>query len=277
MTILDRSGSRIVSIDFIDDPNRGDNYTESGELCSMAPKNGTTTCHRYGTASVASNGKSVTLALTVVRSDEDGVDAVQDALNRVEAYPFEIDLLLADRGFSNGGGIRQSLLVFSKQEMIRIMKIEQTQPRLERIDRTVMILDAPGRLMTAWAFRRKVITALATYQWCGPSRGVDNCKVRINCTLARLGDRRNGDQVMWSHVMQLFLPKALAGADDTEYKDQHDSERYAQLRDNADIPDNVGYQTKQAIPGDRVDRVCPGNLWITRAYLDQFRAMIIRT
>ena len=108
MTILDRSGSRIVSIDFIDNPYHGDHYADEGELCSMAPKDGTTTCHRYCTAYVVSNGKPVTLAMTYVRNDEDEADAVERVLARVENYPFEIDLLLADSGFFNERVIRRS-------------------------------------------------------------------------------------------------------------------------------------------------------------------------
>jgi len=54
----------------------------------MAPKDGTTTCHRYCTAYVVSNGKPVTLAMTYVRSDEDEADAVERVLARVENYPF---------------------------------------------------------------------------------------------------------------------------------------------------------------------------------------------
>ena len=108
MTILDPDRSRIVSIDFIDNPYHGDHHDDKGELCSMAPKDGTTTCHRYCTAYVVSNGKPVTLAMTYVRSDEDEADAVERVLDRVEAYPFEIDLLLADRGFYNERIIRRA-------------------------------------------------------------------------------------------------------------------------------------------------------------------------
>jgi len=108
MTILDPNRSRIVSIDFIDNPYHGEHYADDGELCSMAPKDGTTTCHRYCTAYVVSNGKPVTLAMTYVRSDEDEADAVERVLARVENYPFEIDLLLADRGFYNERVIRRA-------------------------------------------------------------------------------------------------------------------------------------------------------------------------
>jgi len=93
MTIFDPDRSRTVSIDFIDNPYHGEHHAEKGELCSMAPKDGTTTCHRYCTAYVVSNGKPVTLAMTYVRSDEDEADAVERVLARVEKnYPFEIDL-----------------------------------------------------------------------------------------------------------------------------------------------------------------------------------------
>jgi hypothetical protein len=74
----------------------------------MAPKDGTTTCHRYWTVYVVSNGKPVTLAMTDVRNDETEADAVERVLARVENYPVEIELLLADSGFFNERVIRRS-------------------------------------------------------------------------------------------------------------------------------------------------------------------------
>jgi len=108
LTILDPDRSRIVSVDFVDNPYHGDPAEEDGELCTTNPKDGTTTCHRYCTAYVVSNGKPVTLALTYVRSDEKEADAVERVLDRVGTYPFEIDLLLADRGFYNERVIRRA-------------------------------------------------------------------------------------------------------------------------------------------------------------------------
>jgi hypothetical protein len=107
MTILDPDRSRIVSLDFVDNPYHGDPAADDGELCKTSPTDGTTTCHRYCTAYVVSNGKPVTLAMTYVRSDETEADAVERVLDRVGAYPFEIDLLLADRGFYNERVIRR--------------------------------------------------------------------------------------------------------------------------------------------------------------------------
>jgi hypothetical protein len=74
----------------------------------MAPNDGTTTCHRYYTAYAVSNEKPVTLAMTYVRSDEDEADAVERVLARVENYPFETDLLLADSGFYDERVIRRA-------------------------------------------------------------------------------------------------------------------------------------------------------------------------
>ena len=108
ITILDRSGSRIGSIDFIDNSYHGDHYIDEGELCSMAPKDGTTTCHRYCTAYVVSNEKPVTLAMTYVHNDENEAGAVECALASVENYPFDIELLLADRDFYNERVIHRS-------------------------------------------------------------------------------------------------------------------------------------------------------------------------
>ncbi|WP_130501566.1 ISH3 family transposase [Natrinema hispanicum] len=108
MTILDPDRSRIVSIDFVDNPYHGTYADEEGELCRMHAKDGTTTCHRYCTAYLVSNGKPVTLAMTYVRSDEKEADAVERVLDRIEAYPFEIELLLADRGFYNERILRRS-------------------------------------------------------------------------------------------------------------------------------------------------------------------------
>jgi hypothetical protein len=74
----------------------------------MAPKDGTITCHRYCTAYVVSKGKPVTLAMTYVRYDEDEADAAEYVLARVENYPLEIELLLADSGFYNERVIRRA-------------------------------------------------------------------------------------------------------------------------------------------------------------------------
>ena len=108
MTILDPKRSRNVSIDFVDNPYHGTYNNEEGEFCRMSPKDGIITCHRYCTAYLVANGKPVTLAMTYVRSDERQADAVERVLDRVEAYPFKIELLLADSGFYNERVIRRS-------------------------------------------------------------------------------------------------------------------------------------------------------------------------
>lgn len=56
MMILDRSGSRIASIDFVDTSYYVYPVEDSDELCKTTPTDGTTTCHRYCTAYAVSNG-----------------------------------------------------------------------------------------------------------------------------------------------------------------------------------------------------------------------------
>jgi len=108
MTILDPDRSRIIFIDSVDNPYHGYPDEDSGELCKTTPTDGTTTCHRYCTAYVVSNGKPVTLSLTHARSDEKEADAVEDTLDRVGTYLFEVNLLLADRRFYNERVIRRA-------------------------------------------------------------------------------------------------------------------------------------------------------------------------
>jgi hypothetical protein len=50
----------------------------------------------------------VTLALTYVCSHEREADVVKRTLDCVGTYPFEIDLLLADRGFYNERATRRA-------------------------------------------------------------------------------------------------------------------------------------------------------------------------
>jgi hypothetical protein len=110
MTILDPDRSRIVSIDFIDNPYHGEHYAEEGELCSMPPKDGTTTCHRYCTAYVVSNEKPVTLAMTYVRNDQDEDDAFEHkyvAHGESEYADEEVRVNTCESHASRGGGSRR--------------------------------------------------------------------------------------------------------------------------------------------------------------------------
>jgi len=108
MTILDPDRSRIVIIDFVDNPYHGSYLTHPREVCSMKPRDGTTNCHRYCTAFVLDTKKPLTLAITPVVSDEDAADAVGRVLDRVEQLPFEVDAILADRGYYQERVIRRA-------------------------------------------------------------------------------------------------------------------------------------------------------------------------
>jgi len=74
----------------------------------MKPRDGTTNCHRYCTAFVLDTKKPLTLAITPVVSDEDAADAVGRVLDRVEQLPFEVDAILADRGYYQERVIRRA-------------------------------------------------------------------------------------------------------------------------------------------------------------------------
>ena len=96
MTVLDRAGSRTICIDFMDNPFHG-NPDDEDEFRRMKARDGTTKCHRYCTAFVLAQGKSLTLAVEPVDGDDDKADAVERLLARVETYSFEIKRILIDR------------------------------------------------------------------------------------------------------------------------------------------------------------------------------------
>ena len=106
-TILDRSGSRIVIIDFVDNPYHGTYLHDPSEVCSMEPRDGTTNCHCYCTAFVLDTKKPLTLVITPVTSDEGAADAVGRVLDRVGALPFEVDVVLVDRSYCQERVIRR--------------------------------------------------------------------------------------------------------------------------------------------------------------------------
>jgi hypothetical protein len=96
MTVLDRSGSRTICIDFMDNPFHG-HPDDEDEFRRMKARDGTTKCHRYCTAFVIAQGKPLTLAVEPVDGDDSKADAVERVLARVEVYPFEVDQILMDR------------------------------------------------------------------------------------------------------------------------------------------------------------------------------------
>lgn len=67
---LDSARPRPVAIDYMDNSYHGEEYEDPGELCSMKARDGTTTFHRYCTASVISASKPLSIAFTEVRGDE---------------------------------------------------------------------------------------------------------------------------------------------------------------------------------------------------------------
>ena len=111
MTVLDRSRSRTVCLDFMDNPFHGNPEGDEDELRRMPARDGTTKCHRYCTAFVIARGKPLTLAVEPITGADSKADAVERVLDRVEVYPFEIDHILIDRAAYVGkviGVLRQT-------------------------------------------------------------------------------------------------------------------------------------------------------------------------
>jgi len=57
------------------------------------------TWQSYCTAFVLDTSKPLTLAVTAVDATDSPIDVVERVLDRVDGLPFEIQCLLADRGF----------------------------------------------------------------------------------------------------------------------------------------------------------------------------------
>jgi hypothetical protein len=101
MTVLDRDRSRIICLDFMDNPFHG-NPEDETEFRRMQARDGTTKCHRYCTAFVIAQEEPLTLAVEPVDAEDSKADAVERVLARVETYPFEIEQILMDRAAFTG-------------------------------------------------------------------------------------------------------------------------------------------------------------------------------
>jgi SRSO17 transposase len=77
---------------------------------------------------------------------------------------------------------------------------------------------------------------------------------------ARAGERCNADQVTWPLGSRLYVPKEWTGEDDSVYDDQHERERYAQLQEDAGIPDDIEYQPKYDIAADLVEQAVQADI-----------------
>jgi SRSO17 transposase len=97
-------------------------------------------------------------------------------------------------------------------------------------------------------------------QWCGATGKVDNCQTTVNLTLANPGDRRNADQVSWPLGMRLFLPRKWVSDAPSIYDTEHQQQQYAERREEAAIPDNIGYQSKHDIAAELVEEAAESGL-----------------
>jgi hypothetical protein len=125
--------SRIICMDFVDIHYHGCPYCDPAELCRTTPRDGTSQCHRYLAAFALARAKPLIVAVTAVRSDAPTSDAVERLLDRVAALPFEIECLLADRGFYQGDSIRHN----SEQAPVVQPVIRRGKRMAAKLDTTV--------------------------------------------------------------------------------------------------------------------------------------------
>ena len=94
-------------------------------------------------------------------------------------------------------------------------------------------------------------------QWCGATGKIDNCQAVVNLTLVAPGKEHNNEQITWPLGMRLYLPKKWAGDDPSVYDNQQEQERYARLRKETGIPEEISYLPKYVIGGDLIEAAAP--------------------
>ncbi|WP_373189910.1 ISH3 family transposase [Halolamina sp.] len=132
-TMILGPGPRIICLDFVDIHYHGCPHTAAGELCHTKPRDGTSQCHRYLAGFVLCRTKPLIVAVTPVRGDEPKGDAVERLLDHVTALPFEINGLLADRGFYDGTSIERLDAVAP----VALPIIRRGKQMAEKLDTTV--------------------------------------------------------------------------------------------------------------------------------------------
>jgi SRSO17 transposase len=94
-------------------------------------------------------------------------------------------------------------------------------------------------------------------QWCGATGKIDNCQSIVNLTPVSLGREHNADQITWPLGMRLYLPRKWVGDDSSVYENQEEEERYARLREETGIPEDISYLSKHVIGGDLIEQAAP--------------------
>jgi|AntDeeMinimDraft_5_1070356.scaffolds.fasta_scaffold02849_4 hypothetical protein len=109
---------------------------EVGKHCRMAAKDGATTCHHYCAAYLIPSGKLMMLAMRYVRSDKKEADTVKRVFDCIEDCPFDIDLLLADRGFYN-----EHILRWSREIAAIVVPVQKKGERMRKKLDTLFVHD----------------------------------------------------------------------------------------------------------------------------------------
>jgi len=132
--------------------------------------------------------------------------------------------------------------------------LRQTVPEAAQGAASALILDGMG------IPKQGHDSVAVGHQWCGATGKMDNCQVTVNLTLASPGQHRNADQVSWPLGMRLYTPKKWIGDDPSVYDSSQQQQQYTQRREDAEIPENLGYKPKHEIGADLVEEAVNSGL-----------------
>jgi len=133
-------------------------------------------------------------------------------------------------------------------------QLRQTVPEAAQGAASVLILDGMG------IPKQGHDSVGVGHQWCGATGKMDNCQVTVNLTLASPGQHRNADQVSWPLGMRLYTPKKWIGDDTSVYDSSQQQQQYTQRWEDAGIPEDLEYQSKNEIGGNLVEEAADSGL-----------------
>ena len=120
---------RRTAIDFVFIPYHGEPAREEEEIRRGRAKHGTTHFHCYATAYIIYKNKRVTVALTVVRADDDALTVLQRLLARLKELGLRCSRLYLDREFYCVPIIR----FLQKQPFVSIMPVVRRGERMKAL------------------------------------------------------------------------------------------------------------------------------------------------
>lgn len=136
---------RQVAIDFTLIPYHGEPAREEEEIRRSRAKSGTTHFHCYATAYIIYKNKRVTVALTMVRADDETLTVLQRLLSRLKVLHIRCKRLYLDRGFYSVQVIRflQTCSFVSVMPVIRRGKRMKALLKVNQSYRTEYTMTSP--------------------------------------------------------------------------------------------------------------------------------------